>query len=84
MRIEINDSLASVLMTGVIVVGIVGTILGVGYMIHDNSVKSMQAVNSAKTCEEAVLLQNGGADTTNRIIACKLQVQTVAPVIQGK
>lgn len=84
MRIEINDSLASVLQTVVIVAGIVGVILGIGYLLHDNSVKSMQAMNSAKSCEEAVLLQGGGADTTNRLIACKLQVQPVTPVTQGK
>jgi hypothetical protein len=82
MRIEINDALSSVLITVVIVAGIVGVVLGIGYMVHTSNVKNIDALSKAKSCEEAVLLQ-GGQDTTNRLVACKIQTVPVAPVTQS-
>lgn len=78
MKLEINDALSSVLTTVVICTAIVGGILGIGYMVYDSSVKTNAAIAHATSCEAAVLLQGGGADTTNRIIACKVQRVGVA------
>ena len=83
MKLEINDSLASVLMTVIICAAIVGTILGVGFMIHESNMKTNQAIANAKTCEEAVLLQGGGTEVTNHLIACKIQAQPQVPVNQS-
>lgn len=80
MKIEMDNNTSSVV--SILLVGsfIVSVILGIAYLIYDSSVKSNAALAQAKSCEEMVVLK-GGAEVPHALLACKLQVQPAAPVI---
>lgn len=68
-EIDVGDNVFWVLVVGVIVAGIVGFTS----VVSNYNLKSNDQINSADTCEKAVLLQ-GGSETTNRLIGCKLRM----------
>lgn len=81
MKLEINSELSSLLCTVAIAVSVASVILGIGYLIHDHKTKYDAIVSQAKSCEELALLM-GGSEVSNRIIACKIQIQPAT--VQGQ
>lgn len=68
-EIDVGDNVFWILVVGVIVAGIVCF----ASVIANYNLQSNEQIKNAETCEKAVLLQ-GGADTTNRLIGCKIRI----------
>lgn len=78
MKLECNQNTHNLFMAIIICSTIASIALGIGYLIYRNSTNTTNAIMTAKTCEQAVIISNSGtsSELTNKIYACKAKMVT--------